>query len=103
MQATTTRHTPACRHFCDLAYVCRSEEGLLQRGPAEGHHPDQGAAGLLLQHGVLGTVFGCDQWAFQEAADPDGRCAEMESGEVAFGRLDAPDLLNRAQTRGLQS
>lgn len=32
LQATTTRYTPACRHFCDLAYVCRSEardEGLI--------------------------------------------------------------------------
>jgi hypothetical protein len=25
LQATTTRYTPACRHFCDLAYVCRGE------------------------------------------------------------------------------
>lgn len=25
LQTTTTRYTPACRHFCDLAYVCRGE------------------------------------------------------------------------------
>ncbi|MFB6554514.1 hypothetical protein [Streptomyces sp. NPDC056405] len=32
LQATTTRYTPACRHFCDLAYVCRGEardDGLI--------------------------------------------------------------------------
>ncbi|WP_267246162.1 hypothetical protein [Streptomyces sp. PR69] len=25
LQTTAARYTPACRHFCDLAYVCRSE------------------------------------------------------------------------------
>ncbi|MGA5045207.1 hypothetical protein [Streptomyces arboris] len=32
LQATTTHYTPACRHFCDLAYVCRGEardDGLI--------------------------------------------------------------------------
>ncbi|WP_069885928.1 hypothetical protein [Streptomyces luteocolor] len=32
LHTTTTRYMPACRHFCDLAYVCRSEardEGLI--------------------------------------------------------------------------
>lgn len=38
LQITTARYTPACRHFCDLAYFCRSEardEGSIDvLGPA---------------------------------------------------------------------